>query len=383
MPATQSTSSTATSETMLLAGYSDAVLLLDASCRVVTWNKAFELIYGSSRPLSAGCAFFTVFPKAVRTPALTLALKQALEGNDTTFTGSDEDGFFSNSSEIHFTVLKDSSNTNARLLCIRRTPAALPAPPQQGQDPDLAVQLRAAREMNKMVTRRLFEQMNRVDQLAAILMEREHTNFTEAGKNYCGRIRQLIQATKNLAEELLAYISLDDEQLTIVPVDLNLLFRFIKDTIRDEITHKQAAIDCSWLPVVQGDRQLLYRFFVELIRNGLKYHHPDTPPYIRVTATVLTPDAPAAPVYYQISIADNGPGIDARHMERLFDPLYKAPAGNRHVRGNGLGLAVCRKIAEMLGGTIRLTSEPGAGTVAICSLPASIDKVAQDGATRF
>lgn len=117
------------------------------------------------------------------------------------------------------------------------------------------------------------------------------------------------------------------------------------------------------LPVVRGRRTDLTRLFVNLIGNALKYHAPDRPPVVRVSAQ-------AQPGGWRIMVADNGIGIAAEHNERIFG-LFQRLQTRQSYEGTGIGLAVCRKVAESMGGHIEVTSREGEGSTFTIHLPAS------------
>jgi light-regulated signal transduction histidine kinase (bacteriophytochrome) len=106
------------------------------------------------------------------------------------------------------------------------------------------------------------------------------------------------------------------------------------------------------LPLVQGNESQLVCLFQNLIGNALKYRRDETPD-IHVTAERRGPD-------WVIGIQDNGLGIAAEDQACLFAPFTRLP--NENIPGTGLGLAVCKKIVEGLGGTIWLESQIGQGS---------------------
>jgi two-component system sensor histidine kinase KdpD len=99
-----------------------------------------------------------------------------------------------------------------------------------------------------------------------------------------------------------------------------------------------------------------------LIENAIKY----TPPGAEITVSVRR-----AGDAMEIEVADNGPGIPADSLPRLFDAFYRAPASGSRPQGSGLGLAVARGLIEAHGGRIWAENRPGGGARFAVSLPLS------------
>lgn len=108
------------------------------------------------------------------------------------------------------------------------------------------------------------------------------------------------------------------------------------------------------LPTVLGDPIDLARLFQNLIGNAVKYRAPDRPPAIDIAVR-------EAPGEWVVSVCDNGIGIPARDHDRAFQ-IFQRLAANPQVEGAGIGLAICKKIAENHGGRIWLDSTEGQGT---------------------
>ena len=91
-----------------------------------------------------------------------------------------------------------------------------------------------------------------------------------------------------------------------------------------------------------------------LIDNAVKYCGPRS-------KVVLRGEEHAGQV--RISIQDDGPGIEERHLPRLFERFYRVdPGRSREIGGTGLGLAIVKHLAEAMGGTVSVESSPGQGT---------------------
>jgi signal transduction histidine kinase len=117
-------------------------------------------------------------------------------------------------------------------------------------------------------------------------------------------------------------------------------------------------------------RQLLQN----LVGNALKFHREDQPPVVRIdSVAVETPTRAVAgheagsPVY-RVTIQDNGIGFDPKYVDRIFNPFQRLH-GRGEYEGTGIGLAICRKIAERHGGSITATSALGDGSTFMVTLP--------------
>ena len=123
--------------------------------------------------------------------------------------------------------------------------------------------------------------------------------------------------------------------------DLSLAVKSAVTRLHVAIEDCGATVKFGPLPHVWGDMVQLTALFQELVANSLRFRSPE-PPFIQIAA----PDSD--PAYWLITVADNGPGIQPSAMDRIFRPLGKA---SEHA-GAGMGLAICRRIAETHGGEI-------------------------------
>lgn len=109
--------------------------------------------------------------------------------------------------------------------------------------------------------------------------------------------------------------------------------------------------------VAETDPDRLAQAYANLVSNALKY----TPPEGQVRLWLQRQALPDGSDGYRLAVTDSGPGIPPEEVDRIFDRYYRgAAAGN--ARGSGLGLAIVRDIAEALGATVSVESDPGSGT---------------------
>ncbi|MGB8294350.1 MAG: ATP-binding protein [Polyangia bacterium] len=108
------------------------------------------------------------------------------------------------------------------------------------------------------------------------------------------------------------------------------------------------------LPAVRGDATALERVLSNLIDNAVKYC-PE--------GAAIVVEAEDLGGRLRVSVSDNGPGIEARHLPRLFERFYRCdPGRSRAMGGTGLGLSIVKHLVEAMGGTVQVESTPGQGT---------------------
>ncbi|HTA23990.1 MAG TPA: ATP-binding protein [Terriglobales bacterium] len=139
--------------------------------------------------------------------------------------------------------------------------------------------------------------------------------------------------------------------------------------VREALENLQAALQESGavvhyeaLPTVSGDRTQLVQLFQNLIGNAIKFHGEKTP--------VITVSANRSAAEWEFSVSDNGIGIAAEHAEAIF-VIFQRLHTRAEYPGNGVGLAICKKIVEQHGGRISVESKAGEGASFKFTLPAS------------
>lgn len=111
------------------------------------------------------------------------------------------------------------------------------------------------------------------------------------------------------------------------------------------------------------------RLFQNLIGNGLKFHRPEVPPVVEISAALTPgPDASCQDGSVTITVKDNGIGFAEQDAGQIFQPFQRLH-GKSEFEGTGLGLSICQKIVQRHHGSIEAHGQPGAGATFIIILP--------------
>ncbi len=166
-----------------------------------------------------------------------------------------------------------------------------------------------------------------------------------------------------LINDLLNFSRVSSRGKDRVPVDAEAVLARTLQDLSAVIRESQAEITHDPLPAVLADDGQIGQLLQNLIANGIKFRG-DAPPRVHVSAE---PEGAG----YRFSVKDNGIGIAPDYFDRIF-VIFQRLQGRAAYPGNGIGLAVCKKIVERHGGRIWVESPPGEGATFHFTLPAAV-----------
>ncbi len=220
----------------------------------------------------------------------------------------------------------------------------------------------------------LQEPLRKIQTFAGRILDKEHQNLTESGKNYFHLMRNAAERMQTLIHDLLAFSHLSMADRKFETLDLNIVIEEVKKEFKESIAEKQATIEVEGLCEVKiipfQFRQLMHN----LIGNALKFAKPNVPPHIIIMSRKVkyrkknVARLPLRKEYCHISIADNGIGFEKEFEEKIFEVFQKLHAKDEYA-GTGIGLAIVKKIIENHHGIITATSELHIGTTFDVYLP--------------
>ncbi len=201
---------------------------------------------------------------------------------------------------------------------------------------DLQEPLRGVISHSQLLTRSLTGRLTET--------EHQHFDFIVTG---AARMRQSVRDLQSYSAALSQLDSLET-------VDTGEAARGAVSLLRREMEAAGAEIHIAPLPQVLARRSMLVEMFAGLIGNAIKFRRPDVPPRVEVGAT---DDGE----FWHFTVSDNGIGIEPQYLERIFGLFVRLhPAGA--YGGSGVGLAICRRLAGLLGGRVWVESTPDQGS---------------------
>lgn len=183
------------------------------------------------------------------------------------------------------------------------------------------------------------------------------------GSFYIARAAEAAARMQRRIQDLLAYARAGAVDTPFRRVDARKACQEAIDNLQAAITETGAEVTVGPLPDVTGDPAQIVQVFQNLVGNAVKFRRDGEAPRIAIAAAPRGPDV-------EFSVRDHGIGIEERHLDQVFQIFKRLHAADRYP-GTGVGLALCKKIVERHGGTIRCESGSGAGTTFSFTLPAA------------
>ena len=224
---------------------------------------------------------------------------------------------------------------------------------------ELAYQNQELSDYAHMVSHDLKSPLRSIDTLSAWLKEDYKDELDENGKNSLNLIRNNVEKMDTLIKGILEYSTIGKNRIDIYDVDTNKLITDIVDII---YIPEHITVTYYDLPVVKGDKYRLQQLFQNLISNAISYNDKETG---RVEIGVSEKDE-----FWEFYVKDNGKGIEEVYFEKIFKTFQKL---ENKMESTGIGLSIVKKIVDLYGGKIWLTSQLNLGTTFYFTLKKNYD----------
>jgi len=199
-------------------------------------------------------------------------------------------------------------------------------------------------------------------------------NLDEVGKDYLTRMQDAAERMQTLIHDLLNYARVTSKGQPFQPIDLQDIVQGVLSDLEMRLETTGGRVDLDTLPRIEADPLQMRQLFQNLIGNALKYHKPNVPPIVKVSAQPIegnlnfSPGASTGQRRWRIVVEDNGIGFEDEYAERIF-AIFQRLHGRGEYEGTGVGLAICRKIIERHGGTITAKGVPEQGSTFTITFP--------------
>ncbi len=184
----------------------------------------------------------------------------------------------------------------------------------------------------------------------------EATHANDVMRTSALRARQLV-------DDLLTYSRMINEAQQLRDLDLREEIALALEDLSQMIEETGTRIEIDTPPVrIRADRSQLARLLNNILSNAIKYRKPNQVPKIRMTATSMRPGV------IRLAIADNGIGFETKYTKAIFEP-FKRLHSKAQYPGTGIGLAICKSIADRHGWALDVKSRPGEGATFFITMP--------------
>lgn len=207
----------------------------------------------------------------------------------------------------------------------------------------------------------LQEPLRKIQAFGQLLPEAFGGEIPPAARDYLDRMLGAAGRMQALINDLLVYSRVTTQPRGLADVDLAQVAREVVGDLEVQIAESSARVAIGDLPTIEADRLQMRQLLQNLVGNALKFRRPGEPAVVDVSARHVDGA-------WELVVADQGIGFDEKYLDRIFRPFQRLHTRKDYV-GTGIGLAICKKIAEHHGGSIRAAGKPGEGATFVVTLP--------------
>jgi light-regulated signal transduction histidine kinase (bacteriophytochrome) len=211
----------------------------------------------------------------------------------------------------------------------------------------------------------LKEPVRKIRTFTGRLLDEYANHLPQEALTFLQKIMQATIRMGTMIEGVLTYSILNSNERPVEPIDLNEVFACIESDLELVIQESGAEIRRMESPRIEGARVLIQQLFYNLVNNALKFSRNVDKPLITIQSRIVEG---AGKRFAELTVGDNGIGFDAAQADRIFEAFARLNSKDKF-EGTGLGLALCKKIAERHHGSISATGVRGEGALFVVRLP--------------
>jgi PAS domain S-box-containing protein len=348
----------------LLENAGDAIVSTDAQDKILSWNRAAEVIFGYNKDEVVGKSLAILAPQNHPTELVDLRTKVELTGpmRNLEVRRRRKDGSIFNVA-LAVSPIKEKDGAIIGFLYIAKDITEAKRYEKRLRQLDRMKSdfvSNVSHELRTPLTAIKGSVDNMLDGITGVLNEKQ--------SRYLVRIKSNADRLGRLINELLDLSRIESGKIDLIPANLPIvsLAREVAEVLRPIAAEKLISLEVShngdevfaW-----ADRDKITQVLVNIVGNAVKF----TPANGKVTITVEQPEQKSVTV----SVRDTGPGIPEDEADKIFDKFYQVARVNKEkTKGAGLGLAISKALIEMHGGNLWIESEVGKGSVFSFTVPA-------------
>lgn len=220
----------------------------------------------------------------------------------------------------------------------------------------------------------LNEPLRKITTFIERLNNKYKTDLGDDGRLYLNRIVASVDNMRHLIDTLLEFSRTARNSQAPVMTDLNEILAEVRGDLEFKVEESNTRIEADRLPVIEVVPSQIKQVFDNLLNNSIKFKKTGVSPHINIQCHKLTKKQKEEwkldkeKTYYRIDFTDNGIGFEPEYREKIFQ-IFQRLHGKAEYPGSGIGLAICRKIADHLNGIICAEGEPGKGAIFTLILP--------------
>jgi PAS domain S-box-containing protein len=351
----------------------DQILAIDNSLHIIAWNKACEDITGIPRDKALGKTLIDIHPRVANYPAIMEGIVRGIQGYQS-FVPWEKGGYAAGYFEHHFIPLDDGAGIIGVQVVIHNVAHRIKAEQKlQRLNDELAAKTAEIASFNWIASHDLKEPLRKIYTFIELVATNEGSRISDAARGNLRRAQSAAHRMSLLTDDIATFTQVAAPTEQAATADLNAVLGKAVAQHRRRIESECALIEADPLPSIQGYPEMLALLFHHLLANALKFQKEGAQPKLQITyeqlsGTVLThKNAMADASYHCISFRDNGIGFAPEYAEKIFGMFQRLNPAEAF-KGTGMGLAICRKVAEAHHGFITVESDEGAGATFRCYL---------------
>jgi two-component system sensor kinase FixL len=362
----------------------DAVIVINKDSRILKWNPKAEKIFGWKENEVAGNALTEIIIPHKYREAHKRGMAHFLASGEGPVINTTIEITALNKNQEEFDIELSISNTteNGSPIFIAFINDITERKKSQNTIEQKTKELESSnaelQQFASIASHDLKEPLRKILLFGDLLSNEYKETLPEDGQAYIERMQNAASRMQELIEDLLAFSRIGSKQEYFETVDLNVILFGIINDLEISIKQKNATIKIEDLPTLQAIPNQMRQLFQNLVSNALKFSRQDVPPVVKISYKIIPgsmiDQAPAKikdHTFCEITVSDNGIGFDNMYADKIFVIFQRLHSRDTY-EGTGIGLAICKKIAEYHNGFISAKSVPGKGTTFIITLPITV-----------